>query len=53
MHSGIKQDSMSGELALLAYLDCWQVCLHLTLSRHVILGYGLKLKKLRTFLQKL
>ena len=45
MHSGIKQDSRSGEIASLAYLDCWQARLYLTLSRHVILGYGLKLKK--------
>ena len=45
MHLGIKQDSRSDELASLAYLNCWQARLHLTLSRHVILGYGQKLKK--------
>ena len=45
MNYGIKQDSRSGKLASLAYLDCWQAHLHLTLSRHVIFGYVLKLKK--------
>ena len=36
---GQKQDSRSGEIASLAFMDCWQARLHLTLTRPVIFDF--------------